>query len=77
VDDIVSKLRYAAHEIIIGNDIEVVPATYLLEAADEIELLRRWLVEMKSERDFYRTEAMNMTNWLNLYKNKNKKWWQL
>ena len=60
MDDIVSKLRYAA--IIIGDDIEVIPATYLLEAAAEIELLRQWLVEIKSESDFYRTEAMNMTN---------------
>jgi len=77
VDDIVSKLRYAAHEIIIGDDIEVVPATYLLEAAAEIELLRQWLVEMKSESDFYRTEAKNMTNWLNMYIDKRKRWWQL
>jgi hypothetical protein len=75
VDDIVSKLRYAAHEIIIGDDIEVVPATYLLEAAAEIELLRQRLVEIKIESDFYRTETMNMTNWLKLYKH--KKWWQL
>lgn len=39
-NDIVERLRDGAHEILIGHDIEVVPATTLLEAAEEIELWR-------------------------------------
>lgn len=39
--DIVTRLRISAEEIINGRDIEVIPGTYLVEAADEIERLRK------------------------------------
>lgn len=51
-DDIVKRLQFHAEEIINGREIEVIPGTYLVEAADEIERLRKELADWKKVAEY-------------------------
>jgi hypothetical protein len=56
-DDIVTRLQFHAKKIINGQEIEVIPGTYLLEAADEIEWLRETVEHWKGN-------ANALTDWV-------------